>query len=118
MADDPASLLARYHAALVRLDYEAMAQMFAKGAIYTSNGVGSLNGRDAIIAAFRQYFAGHVHEESINTQVENTAPGTAVAHWRLLVRDLSSGKQFARTGTETIRFDPSGRIVSVAVEDE
>jgi ketosteroid isomerase-like protein len=118
MADDPASLLNRYHAALARLDYDAMAQMFAPDAVYASSGVGSLTGRDAIIAAFRQYFASHVHDESLDTLLENTGPQSAKAHWRLKVRELASGRVFGRSGTETVRFDASGVIVSVVVEDE
>jgi uncharacterized protein (TIGR02246 family) len=118
MADDPASLLARYHAALDSLDFDALAEMFAPDAVYVSNGVGSLKGRDEIIAAFREYFGRYAHEESVDTRVEEAGPFTVRSHWRLVARDKEGDRHVRRSGVETIWFDPDGRIISVMVDDE
>jgi tRNA A37 threonylcarbamoyladenosine modification protein TsaB len=42
---DPRKRLEEYHAALDRLDFDAIEAMFAPDAVYVSNGVGSFMGR-------------------------------------------------------------------------
>jgi ketosteroid isomerase-like protein len=114
---DPATLLARYHAALDRLDFDTLQLMFAPDAVYLSNGVGSLKGRDEIIAAFRDYFGRYAHEESVDTRIEEIDARTVRSHWRLVARDREGRRLVRREGVETIWFDESGRIVSVMVDD-
>jgi uncharacterized protein (TIGR02246 family) len=113
----PAALLARYHAALDRLDFDALAEIFAPDAVYLSNGVGSLKGRDEIIAAFRDYFGRYAHEESVDTRIEEMDARAVRSHWRLVARDKHFGRHVRRAGIETVWFDETGRIVSVMVED-
>ncbi len=114
----PAALLARYHGALDRLDFDALAGMFAPDAVYLSNGVGSLKGRDEIIAAFRDYFSRYVHEESVDTSIEEIGPNTVRSHWRLRASNRDGGNHVHRGGVETIWFDDQGLIISVMVEDD
>jgi uncharacterized protein (TIGR02246 family) len=117
-AKGPSALLARYHAALDRLDFDAMQEMFAPDAVYVSNGVGSLKGRDAILAAFRDYFSAYAHDESVDTRIEEVDARTVRSHWRLVARDRKGGRLVRRSGIETIWFDDAGRIVSVMVDDD
>lgn len=114
----PPALLARYHAALDRLDFDALAGMFAPDAVYLSNGVGSLKGRDEIIAAFRDYFSRYAHEESVDTSIEEIGPNTVRSHWWLRARDRNGGEHVHRGGIETIWFDNDGMIISVMVDDD
>ena len=114
----PAALLARYHAALDRLDFDALVGMFAPDAVYLSNGVGRLKGRDEIVSAFRDYFGRFAHEESVDTRIEEIGPNTVRSHWRLRARDRDGGKHVHRGGIETIWFDNDGLIVSVLVDDD
>jgi ketosteroid isomerase-like protein len=113
----PAVLLARYRAALDRLDFEALARQFAPDAVYLSNGVGSLKGRDEILAAFRGYFGRFAHVDSVDTRIEETGPFTIRSHWRLVAIDRQDGRRTSRSGIEAVSFDEAGRIISVEVED-
>lgn len=114
---DPAARLIAYHAAIDRRDYEALGGMFAPQAVYRSNGVGSLEGRDAILAAFRAYFASHPDQRSGDDLVETIAPDAARAIWWLEATSTDTGQRVFRRGEEVIRFDGEGRILAVAVTD-
>jgi len=114
---DPAALLAAYHAALDRLDFQALKKMFAPDAVYVSAGVGSLKGRAQIIAAFRDYFDINEHRESVDTQIVALDAASARSHWRLTAFDRTTGQTVRRQGIETIWFRADGRIVSIIVED-
>jgi ketosteroid isomerase-like protein len=113
---DPRRRLEQYHAALDRLDFDALEAMFATDAVYVSNGVGSLKGRGAIIAAFREYFGEFRHEESVDTRIETLGTNEVRSHWRLKARD-KSGKVIRREGTETVWFADDGSIVTILVDD-
>jgi ketosteroid isomerase-like protein len=113
---DPRKRLEEYHAALDRLDFEAIEAMFAPDAVYVSNGVGSLKGRGDIIAAFREYFGEYRHEESVDTRIETLGANEVRSHWRLKARD-TSGKVFRREGIETVWFGDDGAIITILVDD-
>jgi uncharacterized protein (TIGR02246 family) len=115
---DPVALLQRYHAALQPYDADTVKAMFAENARYVSPGVGgTIEGRDAIIAAFTAYFAEHPDQHSVDETVVAVAPGTARAEWSLKATSASTGEPYVRRGVETIRFDARGLIVTVTVED-
>lgn len=114
---DPAALLAAYHSALDRLDFQALKKMFAPDAVYVSAGVGSLKGRAQIIAAFRDYFAVNEHRESVDNTIETLDAASARSHWRLTAFDRNTGRTIQREGIETVWFREDGRIVSILVED-
>ncbi len=54
---DPKAALIAYHAAIQAQDFPAIAAMFHADIAYESPGVGTVNGRDAVIESFRAYFA-------------------------------------------------------------
>jgi ketosteroid isomerase-like protein len=112
----PRKRLEEYHAALDRLDFEAIEAMFAPDAVYISNGVGSLKGRKAILAAFREYFGEYRHEESVDSRIETLGSNEVRSHWRLKARDRS-GKVIRREGIETVWFSDDGLIVTILVDD-
>jgi len=114
---DPAERLVAYHGAIDRLDFVAIGTMLAADAVYLSNGVGSLKGRDAIVEAFRDYFARYRHEESVDTQIETIGPREVRSHWKLKARDGEGGGFVHRKGTETIWFGDNGEILTVIVND-
>ena len=110
-------LLRSYHAAIDRRDYAALALMFAPQAAYVSNGVGSLEGREAILSAFRTYFENHPDHRSGDDLVERVAPDAAKSVWWIRATDIRTGAPVSRRGEEIIRFDAAGRIVRVEVID-
>ena len=108
----------QYHAAIDRLDFEAIAGFFAEDAVYVSDGIGAATeGRSAIIAAFRRYFAEYPDQVSVDELVENVSTDAARSVWRLTATSVSTGKRAERRGEELVRFDGSGRIVEVIVRD-
>ena len=113
---DPRKRLEEYHAALDRLDFDALEPMFAMDAVYVSNGVGSLKGRGAIISAFRDYFDEFRHEESVDTRIEILGAKEVRSHWRLRAKDRS-GRTIQREGIETVWFSDDGSIVTILVDD-
>ena len=115
---DPAALVRQYHAAIDRLDFEAIAGFFADDAAYVSDGVGAaIEGRSAIIAAFRKYFAEYPDQVSIDELVETVSTDSARSVWRLTATSTITGQRLERRGEEVVRFDGSGRIVEVVVRD-
>jgi ketosteroid isomerase-like protein len=113
---DARKRLEEYHASLDRLDFDSIETMFAPDAVYVSNGVGSLKGRVAILAAFREYFSEHRHDESVDTKIEALGTNEVRSHWRLQARDRS-GRVIRREGIETIWFSDDGLIVTILVDD-
>lgn len=115
---DPAAALARYHAGLNALDWPAIEAAFAEAATYVSNGVGALTGRDAILAAFRAYFAEYSDQVATDERIEAMGPRSARAVWTLTATSVRSGRVSKRSGVEMIDFDAEGRILRVDVVDE
>jgi ketosteroid isomerase-like protein len=115
-AADPAAVLRRYHAAIDVLDFEAIEGMFATDAVYVSGGVGGrIEGRAAILAAFRAYFAEFGDQVSEDIEVEALAD-RARSVWKLTATSALSGERIERHGVETITLDALGLIVQVEVD--
>ena len=114
---DPVALVQRYHAALNCYRAEEIAPMFTPDASYHSPGVGALQGRDSIIAAFSAYFAEHPDQLSLDDVLAQIGPHSARSEWRLTATSKSTGKPYRRSGAETVTFDDSGLILRVVVED-
>lgn len=114
---DPVALAARYHAALNRYDETVVAPMFAECAVYISPGVGALEGRGAIIAAFNAYFAEYADQAAADDEMTALDSRRARSSWRLEARSSRTGAHIIRQGTEIVTFDDAGLIVLVEVED-
>lgn len=115
---DPVALLRRYHAALEPYDRAVVAPLLAAGAVYHSPGLaGVIAGRDAILAAFDDYFAAHPDQRSEDSAITAAAPRAARAIWQLRATHAPTGRTVLRRGIETIGFDTAGRILRVVVED-
>ncbi|MBG1232278.1 nuclear transport factor 2 family protein [Aestuariivirga litoralis] len=104
--------LANYTAALNRFDMDTVERMFAEDAVYASPGLASvIQGRAAIMAAFRAYFA--KHPDQVNGDEDVREEGRSVtARWTL----RSSSSQ--RSGMQVIRFNEAGEIDRIDVTDD
>ena len=117
MSFDPVERLRLYHAAINALDYETIEAFFAEDAVYASPGVGDIAGRDAIVAAFRSYFAVYPDRVAGDDLVEALSPRSARAVWRLVATDARNGAALRRRGEEIVSFDPAGKILRIEVRD-
>lgn len=117
MSFDPAARLQAFHDAINALDFEAIEAFFAEDAAYLSGGTGDMRGREAIMAAFRAYFADYPDQVAWNDKVETLGPDRARSFWNLKATYAQTGRPLVRRGIETITFDGTGRIVEVLVED-
>jgi hypothetical protein len=118
MSFDPVAQVKRYHAALNGYREEAVRPMFAARAVYASPGVGGrIEGREAILSAFRDYFAAHPDQVAEDESVTALSPLSARAVWRLRATAEPAGRIVERRGVETVRFDSDGLIIAVEVED-
>lgn len=114
---DPAERIVLFHEAVNGMDYAAMELFFAPDATYVSNGVGSLNGREAVLAAIRQYFETYPDQVGVNNLVETLTPLSGRAVWSVRATHAISGKPLVREGEETITFNRDGQVISVDVTD-
>ncbi len=115
---DPVRQLAIYHDAINALDFAAIDAFFAEDAVYVSGGVGGrIEGREAIMAAFRQYFAAYPDQVAEDTEIEAVGGHAARAVWQLTASHSETGEKLVRTGEETVTFSADGRIVRVDVRD-
>ncbi|HTO32973.1 MAG TPA: nuclear transport factor 2 family protein [Pararhizobium sp.] len=117
MPIDPVALVERFHAAINALDFDAIDAFFADEASYTSGKVGGLNGRDAIMAGFRRYFAEYSDQVAEDSLIEVLSPVSARAVWHLSATSSLTGLPLQRQGEETITFNGQGRITRVDVTD-
>ncbi len=117
MAFDPIKEITLFHDAINRLDYAMIEDYFADNATYTSNGVGSLSGRDEIMVAFHKYFDDYPDQTAFNTLVERVSPSAGRAVWSVRATHSKTGKPLVREGEETITFNENGRITNVEVTD-
>ncbi|MGA1800949.1 nuclear transport factor 2 family protein [Rhizobium sp. HT1-10] len=117
MKFDPAERIELFHEAVNGMDYEAMERFFAPEATYVSNGVGSLVGREAVLAAIRNYFETYPDQVGVNSLVETLTPLSGRAVWSVRATNATTGKPLVREGEETITFNEDGQVVSVAVTD-
>lgn len=114
---DPVERVKCYHAALNRFDASVVSPMFDPAATYTSPSVGTLVGRDAVIAAMEGYFTEFPDQVAEDEKVEQTGPLTVLCHWRLAATSAATGARSVRRGVETLTFSPQGLILSITVED-
>ncbi len=114
---DPADVLRRYHDAINALDFTAIADFFAEDAAYGSKGVGALQGKTAIMAAFRKYFAEYPDQVAHDDRVETLGERSAGSNWRLVATSAMTGERLVRKGAETIYLDAEGKIMRVDVRD-
>jgi len=117
MAFDPVEEIKLFHGAINALDFETIENSFADSATYASKGVGSLTGRDEIMAAFRKYFDDYPDQTAIDTLVEKVSPRAGRAVWSVRATHSKTGKPLIREGEETITFDEDGKVVHVEVTD-
>ena len=115
---DPAAHLVTFHAAINALDFSTIERSFAEDAVYVSGGVGGrIEGRDAIMQAFRTYFDSYPDQIAEDTLVEAVAPRAARSVWQLSASHSQTGDRLLRRGEETLSFNEEGRIARVDVID-
>lgn len=115
---EPVAALTQYHAAIDALDFKAIEACFVPDAEYVSDGVGTIAGRDAIMEAFRGYFAIYGDQISKDEAVAALSPRSAWSRWRLEATHAVTGERLSRSGQEMVHFDAQGRIVRVEVKDD
>ncbi|MDB5522441.1 MAG: hypothetical protein JWM58_204 [Rhizobium sp.] len=117
-AFDPVERTILYHDAINALDFATITAMFADGAVYVSGGVGgTIEGRDAIMGAFRKYFDAYPDQSAVDRSVGAVSPLAARAVWELNATHSETGERLVRTGEETVTFNDAGRISRVDVTD-
>jgi ketosteroid isomerase-like protein len=115
---DPVEHLTIFHAAINALDYATIEDYFAEDAIYVSGGVGGrIEGRDAIMAAFRKYFDAYPDQVAVDNSVEKVSDNAARSVWELKAIDSRTGAPMVRTGEETLVFNADGKIARIDVTD-
>ena len=117
MSFDPVAATSAYHAVLDALDLDAVEGWFAPDATYTSAGLGTLAGRDNIMAAMRRYVKRSPDHKAWDDSVRKVTSLVAVADWRLTATNIETGEKISRQGLETLTFTPEGKIISILVED-
>ena len=117
MTFEPAEIVRRYHVAIDRLDFEAIESSFADDALYVSNGVGRLQGRAAIMAAFRAYFAEYADQVNADESLDAVSPTEVRSVWRLAATSNKTGVKVERNGVETVSLNAAGKIARVDVVD-
>jgi len=116
---DPVGHVLLYHEAINALDFAAIEAMFAEEAVYASGGVGgNIEGRAAIMAAFRKYFDVYPDQVADDDLVEAVGAFSARSVWRLVATYKETGDRLMRSGQETVTFDAVGKIMRVDVRDE
>ena len=112
-----ARLLA-YTAALNRFDFDTVEALFAPDAVYVSAGVGgTIVGRQAIMLAFKVYFAEHPDQVNEDSNIQLLGPNAIKADWKLRATNIKSGMHIQRRGTQIVSFDAQGKIVRIEVFD-
>lgn len=116
-APDIVGTVERYHDALNAMDFAAIEGFFSETAVYVSDGVGVLEGRDAIVAGFRAYFDEYRDQVSEDEEIEAVSPRAVRSVWKLKATSARTGQTLIRAGEETIFLDPDGLIEKVIVRD-
>lgn len=118
MNRDLVSDVARYHAALDRRDFDAVSDMLGPDSVYLSPGIGGrLEGRAAILQAFRGYFAEYTDQQAADDDIRLLAPDTVLARWRLSATSRRTGAVSHRRGEERVVFGRDGLIARIEVID-
>lgn len=115
---DPVEHLTIFHNAINALDYATIEDYFAEDAVYVSGGVGGrIDGRDAIMAAFRKYFDAYPDQVAKDKSVDKISDNAARSVWELAATDSRTGAPMTRTGEETLVFNDQGKIARIDVTD-
>ncbi len=113
-----AALLAEYTSALNRYDLDAVETMFAENAVYVSPGLnGEITGRNAIMQAFRAYFADHTAQVNVDWNVKIIGNKKIQSDWSLAATNAHTRQTVSRQGSQVMTFDGEDRIVRVQVLD-
>lgn len=116
--ENAVAVIRAYHAAVDAMDFDAVSNFFTKDAVYVSGGVGgAVEGRDAILAAFRAYFAEYPDQVAVDDSVEASTPFEVRSVWRLTAVSAETGIKTQRSGREIATLDPAGKIVRIVVND-
>lgn len=107
----------RYHAAVNALDFDAIESFFSETAVYISEKVGVLEGRDEILKGFRAYFAEYGDQAAHDELVEAVSDRAVRSIWSLEATSATTGEKLVRSGEQTAFFDPNGLIEKVIVRD-
>lgn len=118
MPFSPVETTRLYHAAINALDFEALAGFFAIDAVYASSGIGEIAGQEAILDAFKVYFASYPDQVAEDDLIEELSPRSARSVWRLVATHRETGEVSRRSGEEVILFDAAGKILRVTVQDD
>ena len=116
---DVIASLRNYHSAQNAFDMARVESMFAENAVYASPALnGEIKGRTAIMMAMRKHFAEFSDQISRDQEIKKINENTGWSRWSLNASSAISGAKLKRNGTETIRLNDDGLIVSVEVKDE
>jgi ketosteroid isomerase-like protein len=115
---DPVEHLIIFHNAINALDYAIIEDYFAEDAVYVSGGVGGrIEGRDAIMTAFRKYFDAYPDQVAVDKSVDKVGDNAARSVWELKANDSRTGAPMTRSGEETLVFNADGKITRIDVTD-
>ena len=117
MKFDPAAALVAYHKVLDGHDIAAVRNWFAENVAYTSAGLGTVQGREKVLAAIEKYFSVSPDHQAWDDKVLAISERVAVCDWHLRATNKVTGAVVERHGLETITFDGHGKIESVVVVD-
>ncbi len=117
MTYDPTDLLIRFHDAINALDFATIDAFFTDEATYASGKIGAVEGKPAIMVAFRRYFDEYSDQVARDSLVETVSRNAARSVWHLEATSARTGERLVRDGEETITFDGAGRILKVEVTD-
>lgn len=110
-------IVERYHAAINALDFKAVESFFSEDAVYVSDGVGVLEGREAILEGFATYFAEYGDQVSRDELIEPVSERAVRSLWRLQATSARTGRKLVRNGEETVFLDRDGLIEKIIVRD-
>jgi ketosteroid isomerase-like protein len=117
-AFDPVEHLTIFHNAINALDYQTIEDYFAEDAVYVSGGVGGrIDGRDAIMVAFRKYFDAYPDQVARDVSVDRVGGNAARSVWELQAVHSGTGEPLVRRGEETLVFNADGKITRIDVTD-
>lgn len=117
MKFDPAAALVAYHKVLDGHNITAVRHWFAENVAYTSAGLGTVQGREKVLAAIEKYFSVSPDHQAWDDKVLAISERVAVCEWHLRATNKTTGVVVERHGLETITFDDQDKIKSVVVVD-
>lgn len=95
---NPVEAVRRYHEAINQFDFDVISGWFAPDALYVSNGIGEIAGRESIMAAFRKYFSVFSDQVAEDDLIESLSSHAARSLWRLTATHFETGEISRRSG--------------------